>query len=168
VDLCHNRRGATYVTGVVTSPDRRDSGDLDAAVAKLSRNGSVAWVRKLPEGTTFDRDVGRAIEVHKRGAAAVVWEPESSWPGRIIRLTSSGRIAWATKISLVPSDVAVDAAGRTYVAGDGGVVALSAAGVLRDKVRLGGKARAIDARSAGLSVAGERGDVGRVWRLTGS
>ena len=168
LDVALGANGAAFVTGVVVSGDTNLSGDLDAVVAKLRANdvGSIAWVRKLPEGMALDRDVGRSVDVRQDAVVVLVWEPEAAKPALVVRMGLDGKRLWSRSLALDPRSVTVDGDGRPFVSGDGVVVGLSTAGVVRWRLPLHGDVRAIETGNGGLFAAGSNGDHGRAWRLS--
>src|SRR5258706_6694471 len=131
--------GNVYVTGrsdsTWGSPVRTYTADMDAFVASLDNNGTLAWNSFLG-GNAFDEAYGIAIDgssnLYLTGFSSTTINANGSWGNPIraytafrdafvIKLNSGGKLLWNTFLGGGGNDegfsIALDGNGNTYVSG---------------------------------------------------
>ena len=125
VDAGRNSYIVGYTEGTFAGQTAR--GGSDAFIRKLPPDGSTAWTRQF--GTSSD-DHAEAVTVDKHDRIYVVGVTRGAFPGNshkgdddvfVRKYRPNGAALWTRQFGTdqrdVPSDVAVDKAGRVYIVG---------------------------------------------------
>lgn len=135
LDIAADGSGAVYVVGESYaswgSPSNPYSGDCDAFVAKLDRDGSVLWNTFLGSQA---RDVAQAVALDGAGSIYVVGRSQDSWgsplvayaggeqDGFVAKLDRDGELQWHTFLGSADYDwlwdIVVDEKSSLYVLGE--------------------------------------------------
>ena len=171
VDWDHDE--GVFAIGTVAVPtDEPGVFDLDAAVFNVDRSNQVLRTKRLPEGNSQGSDLGVGIDVQSGLGHAVVHEVAGP-SGLVVKVIApdDGPLAlgWQVPLAIEPTTILDRHSQRTFVGGDGSVVALSRGGNVQFTLAVDGMVRALshDFVETRVWAAGSDPGEGRVWRLLG-
>lgn len=122
--------GGTVPSGEIVGYTWRDPATQILATKVVRRNGPANW-----DSPAFGHQIGQAMVVDSAGGSCVATSGENGAAGQLIRLTSSGTVAWSTNIpNLSGIKLAMDSSGNFYLSHSAGLQKYSSAGAFQWEV----------------------------------